>query len=150
MLDRVQRSMPIEVIDSNNNSGYKPRLIEKIHTVNTRLTQYIVLMPALRTRANRLLERPSNESSAEEVTEFIRECKVFDAMLASWPSTVPEDWQYFTISKQRDVPLNGNYEHLELYPGHVDIYYDGWVACVWNSWRCTRMFVNAMILRCVV
>ena len=149
MLDRVQRAKPADTIFHNSASGWQPKLIGNMQNVNTKLTQFTILVPALRARSIELLEKPYNKSSAEEVTEFIHECRTFDAMLSSWPSTIPDDWQYFTTTRKDDEPLTYDYEHSELFPGDVDIYYDGWVACVWNSWRCSRMFVNAIIIRCV-
>src|ERR1700761_8321141 len=63
------------------------------------LMRYVLLAPVLRDKANVLLRQPKTVVTIEAVSALVQECKASDMMLLSWPSTIPEGWNYFTFAK---------------------------------------------------
>ena len=129
-------------------SGWQARLVQKQQNINTELGASATLLPALRSRVIKVLQLPHSAESHQAADKLLEQCLELDLQQAAWPSTLPQDWQYITVAKALE-PRNTDYANVELYPGSVDVYYDGWISHMWNSHRCMRLFLNAIITRCV-
>ena len=143
MMNHFQQSKPVEKFFHHAEHGWQYQLTGKLQNVSNRLTQYILLVPALRSRAIYLFRKPRSGSTAQDVLNLLQECQLFDAILSTWPATIPETWQFETVAGDRDSGVS------DAAWGDIDIYHDAWVASVWNSYRCARMFLLATIIRCI-
>lgn len=112
------------------------------------LSYLLVLVPPLRSRGITLCQMPHSVETVAAALQLIDECRSLDSVLKKWPSQMPAEWKYCREGPVYDSPGENAYEQAETYLGAIDQYYDVWVAGVWNSWRCARMFVNAIIMRC--
>ncbi|KAI9816487.1 MAG: hypothetical protein M1827_001619 [Pycnora praestabilis] len=114
----------------------------------TRLTIYTLKIPALRVAAKGLLASPFNQASIGETKQLLQDAKEIDETLASWPNSLPKEWNYVTISRTDVFPEN--IETADSYPGNIDVYYDLQVASTWNSYRTCRLFILEIMMQCIV
>lgn len=76
--------------------------------------------------------------------EILKRCLELDGQLLDIVVNVPEGWEYQTITTDADsdVAFNGRYH----------VYYDYWIAMIWNALRSLRILINELIrellLRC--
>ena len=96
-------------------------------------------IPYLRALANTLLDK-ERLSPTSPVLDLIERCESVDETLLFWLENMPEGWRYTTVDC-------GN--NISKYPGKIDVYKDPWVARTWNSWRSARLYLQAIILRCI-
>lgn len=105
-------------------------------------------IPKLRSLANRLLERARLPACVAAVIELIQRCDRIDLALAFWSDNAPDAWKY-TTAESMDMPDYVGQIPLVTCPGKIGVYRDVWVARTWNSYRTSRLYVQAIILRCV-
>jgi hypothetical protein len=79
--------------------------------------------------------------------DLIRRAHVVDGELIIWMRSLPEQYQYKTVTWEDKVP-NGDYAKAEVFPGRVDVYQDFWTASVWNMARVSRLALHSTIVRC--
>jgi hypothetical protein len=89
------------------------------------------------------------ESVTRAILQLIKCCQRLDTALATWCDTVPENWKYTSRPRGKSTPDDFDSETSEVYTENVDIYPDVWTAKTWNSYRTTRILVQAIILRSV-
>lgn len=118
-------------------------------SVTNILTQFALQVAKLRTLSDGLVCHERSESTIRAILDLIKRCQDLNTLLATWRETIPEIWKYTSRSYDLE-PDNFDCETSKVYPGNVDVYPDIWVARTWNTYRTTRIFVQAIILRCVV
>ena len=146
--DRRRRSQPLEEIFDDDLTSFSRNLASKGQTVNNLLSEYMVLIARIRTNLLELLKRPRTPSTNRKVLLLLRECRDLDSAISSWPDCIPLEWKYRSIVP-KDSPSSAD-TNLDLCPDvPVDIYCNPWSACAWNNYRCTRLFLNAFVIRCI-
>lgn len=116
-------------------------------SVANTLTKLTLRVPKIRMLADSLFSEKRSESTTGAILQLIECCQHLDTALSTWRETTPEDWQYTSQPNFTSVLFDFSPETSEVYPGNVDVYPDVWIAKAWNSYRTTRIFVQAMILR---
>jgi hypothetical protein len=99
--------------------------------------------------AENLFGEKRSQSTIEAILELIECCQHLDTALVTWRETIPSDWEYTSRPNGTSAQDDFNPETSEVYPGKVDVYPDIWIARAWNSYRTTRIFAQAVILRSV-
>lgn len=133
-------SLPLSAGDWTN---LPPSECENENTAN-RLMAMAIEVPNYRSLAYGLLSGPKTDVTKVRVVALMEEAIGCDISLASWPSTVPESWQY-----KRFAPLEHEPNDPEMaYPGPVHGYPDIWVCGIWNDYRLARIFMLAIVLNC--
>lgn len=69
--------------------------------------------------------------------EILRRALELDGIMLNLSNNPPEGWQYETIYTDEDCDLVWN--------GQYHVYYDYWIAQIWNALRVVRTLVNEMI-----
>lgn len=69
-----------------------------------------------------------------DAEEILREGVRIDGLLAEVFTKAPREWTYETVYTNEDPEV--------IYNGRYDIYYDYWVAQVWNGVRACRLLLN--------
>jgi hypothetical protein len=123
--------------------------IHGIRSVTNTLTHLTLRVPKIRMLAENLFCERRSESTTRATLQLIECCQHLDTALLTWRETVPEDWKYTSGPSGTSIPDNFDPETSEAYHGNVDVYPDVWRAKAWNSYRATRIFVQAIILRSV-
>ena len=107
----------------------------------------MVLIPGIRKNLLASLHQHT-PSSSRAISLILQECQNLDSAFSSWPVSTPSEWKYRSVIPETSPSSDD--QGSELYPNlPVDIYCDAWSACAWNNYRCTRLFLNAFIVRCV-
>lgn len=68
-------------------------------------------------------------------------------MLAQWIESIPVGWEWLAACAF-DCPAQTPRTSF-VYRDRVDIYYDLWVAGMWNYYRTTRIMVQSIVLNCI-
>jgi hypothetical protein len=118
-------------------------------SVTDTLTRLAIQVPKLRVLADRLLCEERGESTTQATLHLIERCQYLNTALVTWRETIPEIWKYTSRPYDELSPDYFDCETSEVYPGNIDVYSDVWTAKTWNSYRTTRIFVQAIILRCI-
>lgn len=150
MISRMQEGKPLDNYFYSQTTGWQHDVAPSIQNPANRLSQYTLLVPALRSRATSLLQMSMTQWNIYAVTMLLHDVRSVDQMLATWPASIPDSWHYTAISQARwtsTTPLPADYTY-QVYPGDIDSYYDIWIGSVWNAYRVSRLFLNAIILRC--
>lgn len=131
-----------------------------------RLTSATTNIADLRSCAKTALHQPHSAASEREVTDLLEYAISIDLLIAAWPESVPEDWQW-TPATEFDHPgaphsptsKHSPQQHKGLssdqpstpytYKGSKDIYLDLWVMSIWNQYRAARIKMQALILSCI-
>ncbi|KAI4128535.1 MAG: hypothetical protein LQ347_004150 [Umbilicaria vellea] len=116
---------------------------ENENTAN-RLMAMAIEVPKYRSLAYSLLSGPKNNATEVRVVELMEEAIGCDISLASWPSTVPDSWQY-RLFAPLELDLN---DPGMAYPGPVHGYHNVWMCGIWNDYRLARIFMLAIVLNC--
>ena len=112
-----------------------------------RLTLICIELPNIKFFAQDLLSRDKTVSTIAEMMKLIRVAKTTDSSLEHWALTLAEVWE---PRVQFTIPVEP--EHVENAPcwkGPVHVYNDLSVVSVWNEYRVSRIFCQAVILGCV-
>ncbi|MCJ1310022.1 hypothetical protein MMC25_003683 [Agyrium rufum] len=115
--------------------------------VANRLIILAMKLPEIRAAAVHILRYPKTEANYRKVVWLMHEAYQVDLGLSEWPFALPRTWfyeHYATHANWGTDVANG-----DVYPGNVDEYCDIWIANVWNSYRCCRIFASAMVLNCI-
>lgn len=116
-------------------------------SVANNLTKLTLRVPKIRMLADRLFCEKRSESTTSAILQLIECCQHLDSALLTWRETTPEHWKYTSQPNFTSILCNFDPETSEVYPGNVDVYPDVWTAKAWNSYRTTRILVQAIILR---
>jgi hypothetical protein len=128
MISRMQEGKPLDEYFYSPTTGWQHEMSPEIQNPASRLTQYTLLVPALRSRATSLLQMSMTEWNIYAVTMLLQDVQSVDRMLATWPASIPDSWHYTATSEARwtgTEPLPVEYGY-QIYPGNVDSYYDIW------------------------
>jgi hypothetical protein len=151
MIERMQQGKPLDAYFYSPTTGWQHEVAPALQNPANRLTQYTLLVPALRSRATSLLQQSRTQWNIYAVSMLLHEVRSIDIMLSTWPASIPDSWQYTAVSRacwSSRTPLPADYPY-EIYPGTQDGYADIWLASVWNTYRISRLFLNAITVRCV-
>ncbi|KZF21817.1 hypothetical protein L228DRAFT_269271 [Xylona heveae TC161] len=116
--------------------------------VSNELTAIARNIPNLRIQANGLLSEIRTPQVVARVRELLSAAQALDAEIAFWADSLPPEWCYHTVLRVKEPPEDT--EDAEVYAGDVDAYPDVWVANFWNSYRCHRIFILEVKLRCLM
>jgi hypothetical protein len=98
--------------------------------------------------AKALLGAPSRTVTEQCVGQVLESAVEIDAVLAEWAeSSIPVGWEWlpaFSFNCPTETPRT-----LFVHQDRVDIYYDLWVAGLWNNYRITRIMVQSIVLDCL-
>ena len=108
---------------------------------SNRLMLLIIDLPSLRLKEKILLDCPRYAPDPQLVQQLLQAAKALDENLAGWKDTVPQLWRYTSTNIEYETKT-------DVYPTHIDIYFDHLVASTWNSWRAYRLYVLAVIKKC--
>jgi hypothetical protein len=72
-----------------------------------------------------------------DAEEIISTALKLDNDLVQIFNNAPPGWMYETVYTDSDCPL--------IFDGAYDIYYDHWVAQIWNGQRCIRIGMNELV-----
>jgi len=143
IISYIQRSKPLDEFYD----GWTELPGEAKDNIANRLTALQLEIPNLRAKANDLLYRAKDEETIKEVVHLMEDSKAADARLSEWPDTLAPSWNPQTAATMESDP--GDIDNAEIWPGNIDVYYDVWVASIWNSYRASRIFVQAVVVRCI-
>ena len=150
MIERMQQGKPLDAYFYSPTTGWQHEVNPALQNPANKLTQYTLLVPALRSRATSLLQQSRTQWNIYAVSMLLHEVRSVDIILSTWPASIPDSWQYTAISRAcwstPQIPTEYSYE---IYPGTQDSYYDIWLASVWNTYRISRLFLNAITVRCI-
>lgn len=95
-----------------------------------------------------LLGAPSRTVPEQSVAQVLKSAVEIDAMLAEWAeASIPGGWEWLPASNfncPTETPRT-----LFVHQDRIDIYYDLWVAGLWNHYRVTRIMVQSIVLDCL-
>lgn len=97
--------------------------------------------------ARAVLDAPSRTVTEQCVRQVLKSALEIDAVLTQWPESVPSGWEWlpaFDFDCPAETPRT-----CFVYQDRVDIYYDLWVAEMWNNYRITRIMVQFFVLDCI-
>lgn len=123
-------------------------LVGKAHP-NHDLSTIVAYIPTLRSLANTLLEKTKLSPLVPLVFNLLERCQQVDATLLRWTNNIPETWKYTTVELTETISNCQGHLPSRPRPGRIDVYADVWIARTWNSYRTARLYVQAIILRCV-
>ncbi|MDI1493588.1 MAG: hypothetical protein OHK93_005379 [Ramalina farinacea] len=132
-----------------------------------RLTSATTNIADLRSCAKTALHQPRSAASEREVTDLLEYAISIDLLVAAWPESLPENWQWTPATEfdhpgapssspsnrspqQRSKGLSSDQPSTPYtYRGSKDIYLDLWVMSIWNQYRAARIKIQALILSCI-
>jgi hypothetical protein len=116
-----------------------------------RLTLICLNLPNIKYYAQDLLSRDKTSSTVIDMMTLIRTAKDIDSELEHWANTLPDFWNPTTkmIFTEELSDDKESLQKAEFWPGPVHIYGDLSIANVWNDYRVSRIFCQAVILGCV-
>lgn len=90
-----------------------------------------------------------NPTSAERVQELSQRVQAVDQDIADWLSSIPPELRPKALSfvHEDDDPIN--YDHVEAFPGPIDVYPDFVTASAWNIGRVSRLLLASLAIRLV-
>lgn len=112
-----------------------------------RLTLICINLPNIKYYAQDLLSQDKTPSTIAKMMELIRTAKDIDSELEHWALTLGEVWEPRVQLVTTEVPEN--LKTAQYWKGPVHIYEDLSIANVWNDYRVSRIFCQAVILGCV-
>jgi hypothetical protein len=112
-----------------------------------RLTLICLNLPNIKFYAQDLLSRDKTSATVVDMMTLIRTAKDIDSELEHWALTLPEFWEPLTKMICQDT--GENLRTAQFWPGPVHTYGDLSIANVWNDYRVSRIFCQAVILGCV-
>jgi hypothetical protein len=143
IISHIQRSKPLDEFYD----AWAELPGKESDTAGNRLTALQVNIPNLRAKANELLARPRNDETVKEVIKLMEDSLGADKKLSEWPNCLPPSWRFESAATMDGDP--GNVDDAEIWPGNMDVYYDVWVASVWNSYRASRIYTQTIVVRCI-
>jgi hypothetical protein len=112
-----------------------------------RLTLISIDLPNIKFHAQDLLAREKTPGTIVEMMKLVRLAKTTDSALEHWALTLDKVWEprvkMYITEEPKDV------ETAHCWKGPVHVYNDLSVATVWNDYRISRVFCQAIILGCV-
>ena len=85
-----------------------------------------------------------DEESSNGTSELLKRAETIDAVLASWPETLPLHW--FPVRVFKDT-IPQEVIDAGVYEDNCDIYPDIMICSTWNDWRVARLKVLHLIVR---
>jgi hypothetical protein len=112
-----------------------------------RLTLICLNLPNIKFHAQDLLGRDKTSATVVDMMSLIRTAKDIDSELEHWAVTLPDFWE--PVTKMICQDTGENLKSAQFWPGPVHTYGDLSMANVWNDYRVSRIFCQAVILGCV-
>ncbi|KAF2436164.1 hypothetical protein EJ08DRAFT_692049 [Tothia fuscella] len=112
-----------------------------------RLTLICLNLPNIKFYAQDLLGRDKTSATLVDMMTLIRRAKDIDSELEHWALTLPKFWEPLIKIICNEEPENP--KTAEFWFGPVHTYGDLSMANVWNDYRVSRIFCQAVILGCV-
>ena len=110
----------------------------------TRLTTLTAQFAYLRSNAEHVL---SSVVADDEIIEVLDQATQIDMQLTAWACSVPEEWNV-VATRNFELPAESRHQDF-IYQDRIDVYFDMFVADIWNSYRVTRIKVLSTICDCV-
>jgi hypothetical protein len=115
-----------------------------------RLTLICLKLPNIKAYAEALLTREKTPKTVSEMMNLIRTAKDIDSQLENWALTLPPEWEYKAGEFCREeLQTDEETVSARFWTGPVHVYQDLSVANIWNDYRVSRIFCQAVILGCV-
>ena len=119
-----------------------------------RLTSATTNIADLRSCAKSALHLPSSPAADQEVSDLLEYAISIDLLVAAWPETLPEEWQWQPATH---FPLPTVASHGYTAPSSAfiyaedkkDVYLDLWVMSIWNQYRAARIRIQSIIHACI-
>ena len=109
----------------------------------SRLNAICTALAILRSSARSVLgELPHRD----RIPSILVDACAINQELTSWAQSVPPEWQWFTAGFL-DIPTDVPRERF-VYDGRIDVYFDLFVATIWNFYRAIRIKVLKIVLDC--
>ena len=113
-------------------------------TMASRLNVICTALAFLRSGARSVLgELPLRD----RVPSLLIDALATNQELINWAQSVPSEWQWITAGFL-DIPTNVPRERF-VYSGRIDVYFDLFVATIWNFYRAIRIKVLKIVLDCL-
>jgi hypothetical protein len=112
-----------------------------------RLTLICMNLPNIKYKAQDLLSQEKTHETIMEMMKLLRMAEEIDIALEHWRLTLDDAWEpqvMLTIPQEPD-----NVNIAPFWKGPVHIYEDLGMASVWNEYRISRIFCQAVILGCI-
>ena len=123
-----------------------PELLTMGNAAN-RLTLLGLQIPALREAGTRCLQAQMSTAVAKDVYKLLQEAKEVDRALSGWPLELATSWKCKTT---RIFACNlDEMEASDCYPRPVHVYYNLFVANIWNTYRGYRILCLMIIFNCI-
>lgn len=144
----IQQGRTVEEFPSVN--GWKCDADLGVNAAN-RLTMICLNLPNIKYYAQDLLSRDKTSSTVIDMMTLIRTAKDIDSELEHWANTLPDFWNPSTKTIfTGEMPDDKEFlKKAEFWPGPIHVYGDLSIANVWNDYRVSRIFCQAVILGCV-
>jgi len=139
----IQKSTPL-----NGSLDFWKDCPGKEDNITNSLTTTTLQIPILRVTAKTQLSMGKDPSTLRQVIALVEAARILDSEIVQWGLTVPQAWRFRTVARVEGMPED--LKNAEVYPGDVDEYHDVLIAQFWNTYRCNRLFVHSIILRCIV
>lgn len=112
-----------------------------------RLTMICIDLPNIKYYAKDILGREKSANTVIEMMTLISVAETTDSALQHWSLTLDEVWQ--PRVKMHILMEPEDLQTASCWKGPVHVYNDLSVASVWNDYRISRIFCQAVILGCV-
>jgi hypothetical protein len=116
------------------------------------LTNITIAIPNLRALAADVLSLPNFAANPVPVLDLVRRAEEVDRNLFNWPSMIPRFWQYRSVDIDPETNTRNGLDEAvwDVCPGITrNLYYeDIWVGSLWDTYRTSRIMVQAIIIRC--
>jgi hypothetical protein len=112
-----------------------------------RLTLICIDLPNIKCYAQDLLGRDKTSNTISEMMKLIYVAETIDGALQHWALTLDEVWQ--PRIKMHILIEPEDLQTAACWRGPVHVYNDLSVASVWNDYRISRKFCQAVILGCI-
>ncbi len=113
----------------------------------SRLSSMSAKFADLQVVAGAVLEAPPKTATEHCIMQVLKSAVEIDAVLAQWPESIPAGWDWlpaFGFDCPSETP-----RAFFVYQDRADIYYDLWVAGIWNKYRSTRTMIQSIVLDCI-
>lgn len=98
-----------------------------------------------------LLASSRSPQSIQQMHELARRIQNTDQDIANWLVSIPDEFRFKTLYWVKEdgieLPKDGNYDGIEVFPGRVDVYPDFVTASAWNIGRVSRLLLASLAIR---
>lgn len=103
----------------------------------------------IRSKLNSILASSKIDAyNIQLVSDIARKCQDLDQGFVRWSQSLPNHYKYSTAAWVTKDEVGGSHG-VQAFPGRVDVFPDQWIACIWNTMRCTRLELACLMSRCI-